>query len=203
MLVDRAAQAAATLLRADGRNVVVQVVELQPLAVDIARSVATGYTNERVQAAIEQIAVADGLIVATPIYKAGMSGLFKSFVDLLDNDLLIAKPVLLGATAGTARHAMVVDEQLRPLFAFFRALTVPTSLFAATDDWGSAELAARIDRAAIEFAALVTSDVQRMITERSWGSYQHTFAGNATRAERGAEDVDLDTDLMRLARGDR
>ncbi len=57
---------------------------------------------------------------------------------MLDNDLLIGKPVLLGATAGTARHALVVDDQLRPLFAYLRALPVPTSLFAAPEDWGDA-----------------------------------------------------------------
>jgi len=63
----------------------------------------------------------DAIIAATPVYKAGISGLFKSFADLVDNDLLIAAPVVLAATGGTARHAMVVDDQLRPLFAFLRA----------------------------------------------------------------------------------
>ncbi len=73
------------------------------------------------QEAIERLAAADAIIASTPVYKAGISGLFKSFADLIDNDLLIAKPVILAATGGTARHAMVVDEQLRPLFAFLRA----------------------------------------------------------------------------------
>jgi FMN reductase len=62
------------------------------------------------QAAIEQIATADAVIAAAPVYKAGISGLFKSFVDVLDNDLLVAKPVLLAATTGSSRHAHVVDE---------------------------------------------------------------------------------------------
>ena len=55
----------------------------------------------------------------------------KSFVDGLDNDLLIAKLVVLAATAGSSRHALVVDEQMRSLFAYMRALTLPTSVFAA------------------------------------------------------------------------
>lgn len=201
MLLDRAAQATVARLREDGRNLAVSVIELQPLAVAIARTIATGLPEAEVQQAIEEVATADALIISTPVYKAGMSGLFKSFIDLLDNDLLIAKPVLLTATAGSARHSMVVDEQLRPLFAFFRALTLPTSLFAAPDEWGSPELGKRIDRAAAELATLIVSGVGRSIADGGWGGYQHSFAGNATRAERGPADVDFDTDLMRLARG--
>lgn len=201
MLVDRAAQTIGDRMREDGRNLVVSVIELQPLAVAIARSIASGFPDAEVQRAIEDVAAADALIVSTPVYKAGMSGLFKSFIDLLDNDLLIAKPVLLTATAGTTRHAMVVDEQMRPLFAFFRALPAPTSLFAAPDEWGSPELGKRIDRAAGELAALIVSGVGRAIADGGWGGYQHSFAGHATRAEQGASDVDFDTDLMRLARG--
>ena len=133
----------------------VSVIELGPLAVEIAQAIVSGFPGERVQAAIERLAGADAVIASTPVYKAGISGLFKSFVDLLDNDLLIAKPVVLAATAGTARHAMVVDEQLRPLFAFLRAMPVPTSLFAAPEDWGSPSLGDRIERAATELVLLV------------------------------------------------
>ena len=129
-----------------GTDAVVSVIELGPLAVEIAQAIVSGFPGERVQAAIERLAGADAVIASTPVYKAGISGLFKSFVDLLDNDLLIAKPVVLAATAGTARHAMVVDEQLRPLFAFLRAIPVPTSLFAAPEDWGSSTLGERIER---------------------------------------------------------
>lgn len=125
----------------------------------------------------------------------------KSFADILDNDLLIAKPVILAATAGTSRHAMVVDEQLRPLFAFLRALPVPTSLFAAPEDWGQAALGDRIQRAATELVLLLRSGVGRSIADSAWTGYQHQFDGNATRAEHTADDVDFTTDLMRLAAG--
>lgn len=202
MLVDQAAQATVARLRDDGRNLAVDVIELQPLAVGITRSIATGFPEAEVQDAIVRVAAADALIVSTPVYKGGMSGLFKSFVDLLDNDLLVATPVLLTATAGSARHAMIVDEQLRPLFAFFRAISLPTSLFAAPDDWGTSELGRRIDRAATELAAFIASGVGRRIADDGWGGYQHAFAGNAERAERQASDVDFDTDLMRLAHGE-
>ena len=95
------------------------------------------------------------------MYKAGISGLFKSFVDVLDNDLLIAKPVVLAATAGSSRHALVVDEQMRPLFAYMRALTLPTSVFAAPEDWGAAELGERVERAATELAVVVRARSSR------------------------------------------
>ncbi|MCI2956442.1 NAD(P)H-dependent oxidoreductase [Agromyces atrinae] len=201
MLADRAAVGVVERLRQSGRNASAEVIELAPLATEIAQSLVSGFPSESVQRAIEKLAAADGVIVSTPVYKAGLSGLFKSFVDLLDNDLLIAKPVLLAATAGSARHAMVVDDHLRPLFAFMRALSAPTSLFAAPEEWGSPDLGKRIDRAAGELAALITSGVGRDIADGGWSGYQHSFAGNATRAERTADAVDYDTDLMRLARG--
>ncbi len=140
LLADRTAQKSIDLLREAGIPATVNVIELGPLAVEIAQAIVSGFPGERLQAAIELLAGADAVIASTPVYKAGISGLFKSFADVLDNDLLIAKPVILAATAGTARHAMVVDEQLRPLFAFLRAMPVPTSLFAAPDDWGSTKL---------------------------------------------------------------
>ncbi len=179
----------------------VRVIELAPLAVEIARATVSGLPSGDLRAAIEQIAGADALIASTPVYKAGISGLFKSFVDLLDNDLLIAKPVLLAATAGSSRHALVADEQMRPLFAYMRALTLPTSVFAAPADWSASELGERIARAATELAVLVHARIEQRIAERAWSGYQHQFAGNATRAEQSAADIDFDSPLMRLAAG--
>jgi FMN reductase len=201
MLADRVAQKAVDMLSGSGRSVTVGVVELAPLAGEIAQAIVSGFPGTRLQATIERLASADAVIASTPVYKAGLSGLFKSFIDVLDNDLLIAKPVVLAATAGTARHAMVVDEQLRPLFAFMRALPVPTSLFAAPEDWGGSELGNRIERAATELVLLIRSGVGTTIADNAWAGYQHQFSGNATRAERGAADVDFSTDLMRLAAG--
>ena len=155
----------------------------------------SGFVSEELQAAIERVAAADGIVASTPIYKAGTSGLFKSFVDVLDNDLLVAKPVLLAATAATSRHALVVDEQMRPLFAFMRALTLPTSVFAASEDWGTTDLGERIERAATELAAVVEADVEQRIADRAWAGYQHEFAGNSSRAARTVEES---TSTLRL-----
>ena len=199
-LTDRIAQKS---LDALGEAATVSVIELGPLAVDIARATVAGFPSEPLQQAIERLANADGIIAATPVYKAGISGLFKSFVDLLDNDLIVAKPVLLAATGGTPRHALVIDDQLRPLFAFMRALTLPTSVYAAPEDWGSSSLGERLDRAATELAVMVTAGVEQQIADSAWGSYQHQFGGNAARAEQTADDVDFSSRLMRLATGGR
>jgi hypothetical protein len=136
-------------------------------------------------------------IASTPGYKAGPSGLFTSFIDILDDDLIIARPVVLAATAGTARHALAVDDQMRPMFAYLRALTIPTSLFAAPEDWGDPALNKRIDRAAVELVLLMESGFAQKIRDASWESYQHEY-GSAGGTE---TDIDLDTDMMRLAAG--
>jgi FMN reductase len=116
---------------------------------------------------------------------------------VLDNDLLIAKPVVLAATAGTSRHALVVDNEMRSLFAYLRTMTVPTSVFAATEDWNSKELGERITRAAIEVLLLMESGFAEKIRTESWKSYQHEY-GSAGGTE---FDIDLSSDLMRLATG--
>ena len=201
LLADRITGKSLALLRESGTQASASIVELAPLAVEIARATVSGFPSEQLQAAIERVAAADAIIASTPIYKAGISGLFKSFIDILDNDLLVAKPVLLAATAGTSRHALVIDEQLRPLFGYMRALVLPTSVFAGPDDWAASELGERIDRAATELAVIMEAGVERQIADRAWSAYQHQFAGNASRAARNADDIDFDSPLMRLATG--
>ncbi|MDQ7994033.1 MAG: CE1759 family FMN reductase [Propionicimonas sp.] len=201
LLADRLTQAAIGRLGEVGITATATVIDLGPLAVDIARALVAGFPGDRIQHAIDALATADAVIAATPVYKAGISGLFKSFVDLLDNDLLIAKPVVLAATAGSSRHAMVADDHLRPLFAFFRALPAPTGVFAAPEDWNTPDLARRIDRAASELAQLVATGAGRAIAGVAWGGYQHQFGGNAPGAEHTTADVDFTTDLMRIATG--
>jgi FMN reductase len=202
-LADRIAQKSLDLLGQAGTPATASVVELGPLAADSARAAVTGFHGEELQAAIDRLAAADAIIAATPVYKAGISGLFKTFVDVLDDDLIVAKPVLLAATGGTPRHALVIDDQMRPLLAYMRALVLPTSVYAAAEDWGTSELGTRIDRAATELAVMVRADVEQHIADGAWSSYQHEFAGNASRSERTADDVDFDAPLMRLAAGGR
>jgi FMN reductase len=200
MLADRIAQKTIDQLAADGVATTASVIELGPLAGDVAHAIVSGIPEGRLLEVLQSLAGADGLIVTTPIYKAGISGLLKSFIDILDNDLLIAKPVVLAASAGSARHALVIDDQMRPLLAFMRTLTAPTSVFAAPEDWADPALTRRIERAAAELTALVSSGVSDMITGRVWGSYHHSFGGNARPGD-GVDQIDLNTDMMRLATG--
>jgi FMN reductase len=201
MLADRVAQKTITMLAEQGFSAIVRVIELAPLAVDIARATTAGFPGPAIEEAMNSLSNADAVIVSTPVYKAGISGLLKSFVDLVDNDLLIGKPVILAATAGTARHALVVDDHMRSLFAYFRALTLPTSLFAAPEDWGSPAFGERIDRAAQELAQVIRTGAGRAIAEAAWSGYQHQFAGRAERSPQATHDPDFDSTLMRLAAG--
>ncbi|MDI3387844.1 NAD(P)H-dependent oxidoreductase [Streptomyces sp. B-S-A8] len=134
----------------------VRVVEVRELAVEIAQNFTSGFPGRALSEALDAVASADGLIVVTPVFSASYSGLFKSFFDLLDKDALGGKPVLLAATGGSARHSLVLEHALRPLFAYLRALTVPTAVYAASEDWGAAGLDGRIERAAGELAGLMT-----------------------------------------------
>jgi FMN reductase len=197
LLADRTAERAVALAARHDRKTTISVIELRELAADISTALTTQLVTPKLQQAITVLREADGVIAAAPVYKAGPSGLFTSFFDVLDNDLLIGKPVVLAATAGTARHALVADEAMRPMFAYLRTLTVPTSLFAAPEDWSDPALATRIGRAALELVLLMESGFARALKDQSWRSYQHEY-GSAGGTQ---TDIDLDTDLMRLATG--
>lgn len=156
LLADRLAEATASALRDAGEDVVVDVVELRTHAHALADHLLTGFAPEALGEAIGQVTRADGLIVVSPVFSASFSGLFKSFFDVLAPESLAGTPVLLAATGGSARHSLVVEHAMRPLFAYLRAVTVPTGVFAATEDFGAdTHLAARVHRAAGELAALV------------------------------------------------
>jgi FMN reductase len=197
LLADRIADRTCELAACHGGTVTSSVIELREFSSDISTALVSQLITSKLQAAIATVGEADGIIASTPVYKAGPSGLFMSFFDILDDDLIIARPVVLAATAGTARHALVVDEQMRSMFGYLRALAIPTSLFAAPEDWGDPALNKRIDRAAVELVLLMESGFARKIRDASWDSYQHEYGG-AGGTEVG---VDLDTDLMRLAAG--
>jgi FMN reductase len=156
LLGDRLAAAAAAALRAQDEQVEVEVVELREIAVDLAHQLVTGFPGVRLTEVLDRVTSADALVVVSPVFNASYSGLFKLFVDALPVGSLDGVPVLLGATGGSARHSLVIEHALRPLFAYLRATTTSTGVFAATEDWGSpGELDARIERAGRELAVLV------------------------------------------------
>lgn len=152
LLGDRLAAAVGRLAVGE---VEVEVVELRDLAVEIAHHFTNGFPGRKLGAALEAVAGADGLVVVTPVFSASYSGLFKSFFDVLEKDALVGKPVLIAATGGSARHSLVLDHALRPLFAYLRAVVVPTGVYAASEDWGAEGLEGRVERAAGELAGLM------------------------------------------------
>lgn len=157
LLAGKLAEATAGQLPA-GTEVI--TIELRDLAHDIVNALLTGFPAPALREAIEQVVSADALIAVTPLYSGSYNGLFKSFFDVLDPGVLAGKPVLIAATGGTARHSLALEHAIRPLFSYLRAITVPTAVFAATEDWGAAGgtgdgLTERIERAGAELAALV------------------------------------------------
>lgn len=160
LLATRLATATTSALADRGIDAEVTTIELREHAHDLTDNLLTFFASEPLQAAKDAVAASDGVIAVTPIFSASYNGLFKTFLDLLDDDALTGTPVLLGATAGTARHSLALEHAIRPLLSYLRALTTPTAVFAAAEDWGNDRsidggLAARIDRAADELATLV------------------------------------------------
>ena len=135
----------------------IEVIELRDVATDVMNNMVTGFASPKLEKVIESVTGADAVIAVTPIFTTSYSGLFKSFIDILDPAALTGMPVLIGATGGTERHSLALDYAMRPLFTYLHAVVAPTGVYAASSDWGSAEssLGERVDRAAAEFAALV------------------------------------------------
>ncbi|WP_100813807.1 FMN reductase [Microbacterium lacus] len=157
LLGDRLASATVRELAARGIEATVDAIELRDYAHDITNNLLTGFAPPALEAAINTVVSSDALIAVTPIFSTSYSGLFKSFIDVLDPDALTGKPVLIGANAGTPRHSLAIDYAIRPLFAYLHADAISTGVFAASSDWGAqgdgvASLGDRIDKAARELA---------------------------------------------------
>ena len=158
ILADQLAGAVEARLFERGEDVRVHVIELREHARALADNLLTGFPSGGLAQALQVVADADAVIAVTPVFSASYSGLFKTFFDVLEPGALEGKPVLMAATAGTARHSLVLEHALRPLFSYLKATPVPTAVFAASEDFGSTadgRLAARVDRAAAELVALL------------------------------------------------
>jgi FMN reductase len=162
LLADRLAEATVRRLEEQGFEVNVQTMELRDTAKDVTNNLLAGFPSPALADVIETVTGADGLIAVTPIFTTSYSGLFKSFFDVIDPTALEGMPVLIGATGGTERHSLALEYALRPMFTYLHGVVVPTSVYAASADWGSGAdtvkaLPDRIDRAAGELAALVSA----------------------------------------------
>lgn len=162
ILADQIAASVESQMRRADEPVEFTRIELRELGKDIMSAMLSGGMKSSALLTAERaLAAADAVVAVTPVFSASYSGLFKSFFDVLEMGTMRGKPVALGATAGTARHSLVVDTAMRPLFAYLGALTLPTAIMAASADFGSADageahidsLADRIDRAAAELVS--------------------------------------------------
>ncbi|ROS73659.1 CE1759 family FMN reductase [Cellulomonas sp. PhB143] len=141
MLAERLGEATVAALREQGVDARLEIVELRDVAHPIVDAMLTGFPSGPLRDVVDAVAGADAVVAVSPVFTASYSGLFKSFVDVLDPDALRGVPVLLGATGGTVRHSLALDHALRPLFAYLRADVATTAVFAATDDWATGSAA--------------------------------------------------------------
>jgi FMN reductase len=120
---------------AERTQISVDVIEIHALNPGLGSAIERGQLDERADAAVRAAESADVLIAASPVFRGSYSGLFKHFFDFVDQYALAGKPVLLIATGGTDRHALVIDQALRPLFAFFQAWTAPMGIYLNSGDF--------------------------------------------------------------------
>ena len=170
LLADRLAEASRDALTERGITAEIQVVEVRDVAHDVVSATLTRFPGPDLERALQTVTDADGVIAVTPTFNASYSGLFKSFVDLIEPSSLEGHPVLIGATGGSERHSLVLDHALRPLFGYLHATVLPTGVYAASSDWGAAEQAGaaalpdRIARAGRELAAAIAAQPARVRT---------------------------------------
>lgn len=187
MLADRLTAAVEDQLRTRGEQPETTVLEVRELGTDVMRAMlGGGMRSPALERANAAVAEADAVIAVTPVFSASVSGLFKSFLDVLEPGVLAGTPVLPGATAGTERHSLVIDHALRPVLTHLGAMVVPTGVFAATSDFGAgggSGLEARVRRAAEELVQLAApatgapgvsgTDQQQTEPQRGGGRARH------------------------------
>jgi len=154
------------ILASYGREIGVDahLIAVSEIGPDFAGALRRDQLPASVEEELQRIESADLLIVASPVYRASFTGLFKHLFDFVGQYALVDKPVLLAATGGSDRHALIIEHQFRPLFGFFQALTLPIGVYANDSDFtdgavSSLELHERIDLAVARSLPLIRSNV--------------------------------------------
>jgi FMN reductase len=117
------------------RTVDVDLIDLSDLATTLGSTVRRADLPGRIEGKLRAIETADLLVVGTPVYRGSYTGMFKHLFDFVDHTALVDVPVLLAASGGSPRHALVIDHSLRPLFSFFQSLTLPIGVFATDSEF--------------------------------------------------------------------
>lgn len=138
---------------AERAAVEVELVELTAIGPSLAGALRRDQLPAEVEEKLKAIEASDLLIVGSPVYRASFTGLFKHLFDFVGQYALVGKPVLLAATGGGERHALIIEHQLRPLFAFFQALTLPLGVYASDTDFDGYTIASDVLRSRIDLAA--------------------------------------------------
>jgi FMN reductase len=180
LLAQAAAQAIADLV--PGELHLVEIAKLGPL---LAQSTERSGLPPAAEAAVALIESADVIVAATPVYRGAYTGLFKHFFDLVDQAALVDVPIVLAATGGSGRHALMIDHVLRPLFSFFRAHTVPTTLYATSAEFENdaivdANLIERIHTAARQAARLIAAPALAQASASNGSAFQSIPTVSAT-----------------------
>lgn len=156
-LAERMLRSAEVALTARGADVTTTHINVRTLAKALVDLTVSGFPAAELEEAFAAVKRASAVITVAPVYKAAPAGIHTLFWQLIDDASLAGTPVLLGATGGTPRHSLAAETTLRPMIAYLKGYALPTSVFAATDDWGSGEqvgLDRRITEATEELAEL-------------------------------------------------
>lgn len=129
-----------------------RIIELGDLVRPLGGALSRKELPETIEHELRAIESADLLVVAAPVYRGSYPGQFKHLFDLIGQDSLIDTPVLLAATGGSERHALVIDHQLRPLFSFFQSLTLPIGVYASEADFDNYRITSEPLQARIRLA---------------------------------------------------
>jgi FMN reductase len=141
------------------------LITLTDLGPSLAGALTRSQLPPEAEAELQRIESADVLVVASPVYRASFTGLFKHLFDFIDQYALVDTPVLLAASGGSERHALIIEHQFRPLFAFFQALTLPVGIYAPDSDFTDYKLTnetlrARIDKAVAKAVPVIWSNLE-------------------------------------------
>ncbi len=163
---------------ADALDGSLEVIELGAIAPSLAGGTSRAALGEDARRALAAVEHADVVVVGSPAYRAAYTGIFKHFFDFVGQYALVEKPIVLTATGGSDRHALLVEHQMRPLFGFFQALTLPLGIFANESDFEdyrivSPDLDERIGQATERAVGLIR--LQLRSTGRTLEAYHPSF----------------------------
>ncbi|WP_228282297.1 NAD(P)H-dependent oxidoreductase [Brevibacterium atlanticum] len=208
-LTDRILESATSAGESVGIAVNTEVINVRTLATALTDMTLTGFRSEALEAAFATVAEADAIVSVAPVYKVAPVGLHTLFWQLIDEKVLTRTPVLIASTGGTPRHSLAGESVLRPMLSYLKGIVVPSTVFAATDDWGSIEggraLGARIRQAGEELVSLTSTiigagndDLAEVADPESADARFASGQGKAATAGAGSRGIDDEFDPDRI-----